>query len=352
MRIGLYGMPTAGKSYILNKIDFIEVVEGSKLLREIDPEFDYRNGSERRAVRNYLATRLLEKTSFIMDGHYAFGNEIAFTEADGRLYDVIVYLYISPDILIKRMKESDKNRKYLKYDIQTWQNWEVENLRGYCHSHNKDFYVIDNPPQNYFEDITDVISFIREINDGYSCKAYAQKCADDILDKSKSETIILLDGDKTLTTEDTSHAVFGYKTHIYDGNFYTGYQAWKQQAEFERYSFEDLTDMPVKLNEKVKSALTTDSFILTSGHERVWSFISKQLGLKYYYGTEMSAETKMYITKLLQDAGKYVVAYGDGMNDYYMLKQADEGYLVTKTDGSISRSLKGKDMEGLIIVCT
>ncbi len=350
MRIGLYGMPTAGKSYILDKIDFLETIEGSRLLREIDPEFDNREGAGRREVRNSLATRLLEKPSFIMDGHYAFGNEIAFTEADGRLYDVFLYLYISPDVLTKRMKGSDKNIKYLKYDIQTWQNWEVENLRGYCHSHNKDFYVLDNPPLNYFEDVTDVIGFIREIIGGYSCMSYAQKCADDILNRSKSDRIILLDGDKTLTTEDTSHAVFGYKTHLYDGNFYTGYQAWKQKAEFENYSFDDLTSIPVKLNEKVKSALTADSYILTSGHERVWGFISRQMGLKYYYGIEMSAETKLYITKLLQNAGKYVIAYGDGMNDYYMLKQADEGYLVTKTDGSISRSLKGKDMEGLIIV--
>lgn len=31
MRIGLYGMPTAGKSYILGKLDFIEVVMGSKI---------------------------------------------------------------------------------------------------------------------------------------------------------------------------------------------------------------------------------------------------------------------------------------------------------------------------------
>ncbi len=43
MRIGLYGMPTAGKTHILNKIDFIEVANGSKLLREYDPDFDIRD---------------------------------------------------------------------------------------------------------------------------------------------------------------------------------------------------------------------------------------------------------------------------------------------------------------------
>lgn len=64
----------------------------------------------------------------------------------------------------------------------------------------------------------------------------------------------------------------------------------------------------------------------------------------------MSAETKLYITKHLQEAGYTVIAYGDGMNDYYMLKQADKGFLKTKSNGEVSRSLKGKDLEGLTFV--
>ena len=38
------------------------------------------------------------------------------------------------------------------------------------------------------------------------------------------------------------------------------------------------------------------------------------------------------------------------MNDYYMLKQADKGYLVTKADGTVSKSLKGKDLGGIEFV--
>lgn len=70
----------------------------------------------------------------------------------------------------------------------------------------------------------------------------------------------------------------------------------------------------------------------------------------FYYGVEMSAETKFFITKKLQKAGKKVVAYGDGMNDYYMLKQADEGFLITKKDKTVSRSLKRRNLEGLNLV--
>ncbi len=350
MRIGLYGMPTAGKTYILDQINFIEVIVGSKLLREYDPLFESRDEVGREKDRKEVAQLMMKKESFIMDGHYAFGDEIAFTEDEGRMYDVYLYLYLSPDVLRRRMEASSKNQKYLKYDIAEWQNQEIEGLREYCHKHCKDFYVLDNPPANIFGNVSEVVDFIKDIVNGYSCTSYAKRCADDILQKCNSDTIILLDGDKTLTVEDTSNKVFGYRTHLYDGNFYTGYQAWKQRKEFEQYSFNDLTEIPVHLNEKVLSALTADSFILTSGHERIWSFITEQLGINFYYGTEMSAETKLYITKLLQHAGKNIVAYGDGMNDYYMLKQANKGYLVTKQDGTISRSLKGKDTEGLILV--
>lgn len=350
MRIGLYGMPTAGKTHILDQLDFIEVIVGSRLLREYDPDFDSRDEAGREQDRKAVAQLMMAKETFIMDGHYAFGDEIAFTEDEGKMYDVYLYLYVSPDIIKERMAASDKNRKYLRYDIAGWQNTEIAGLRKYCQDNGKDFYVLDNPPDNCFEDVSDIIEFIRGIVNGYSCAAYAKECADYILNRSKSDTIVLLDGDKTLTVEDSSGTVFEYKTHLYDGNFYTGYQAWKQNEEFKQYSFDDLTEMPIHFNETVKNAITKDTYILTSGHERIWRFIAKQLGLDFFYGTQMSAETKLFITKKLQAAGKHVVAYGDGMNDYFMLKQADEGYLIAKRNGTISRSLKGRDTEGLIIV--
>ena len=69
-----------------------------------------------------------------------------------------------------------------------------------------------------------------------------------------------------------------------------------------------------------------------------------------YCGEQMSAETKYFIVKFLQEQGVRIVAYGDSMNDYYMLKQADEGYLIAKADGTLSRSLKYMDTEGITVV--
>ncbi len=350
MKIGLYGMPTAGKSYILDKIDFVEVMQGSRLLRDLCPNFESQTEEIKIAIRKKLANSLKEKESVIMDGHYAFGDRIVFTEADGQLYDVFLYLYLSPQKLEERMKVSERNRKYLKYDIEGWQRKEIECLREYCHINKKDFYVIDNPPEYYFDDVSIILDFIRTIINGYSCRAFAETISKEILNKSKSDTIILMDGDKTITKEDTSHAVFGYVTRLYDGNFYTGYQSWRQALEFALCTIGDLIQMPVSLNERVCDAFSENTYILTSGHEKVWQFISKELNIPFYQGIEMSAETKYFVTKYLQESGKKVIAYGDGMNDYYMLMQADEGFLVTKGDSSISRSLKDRNLEGLCLV--
>lgn len=138
MRIGLYGIPTAGKSYILDRLDFIKVMAGSRMLREICPDFDAKDEAGKTAVRQELADMLATTGTFIMDGHYAFGDKIAFTEKDGLLYDVFLYLHVSPEVLRIRMEASDKNRKYLAYDIEDWQRKEIESLRDYCHANEEE----------------------------------------------------------------------------------------------------------------------------------------------------------------------------------------------------------------------
>ena len=350
MRIGLYGMPTAGKTFILNQIDFMKVFFGSKLLHEFDPDFDLRNQGGKEKVRKEIAKRLLCEDKMIMDGHYSFGPDVVFTEEDGALYDAILYLFIQPDVLRNRMTISEKNYKHLSYDVKEWQDEEICALRDYCHKNNKDFYVIDNPPANTFDDVSDVVKFIRDISEGYSCLSFAQALVKDILSKCSSDVITLFDGDKTLIEEDSSSVAFNYKTNIYDGNYYTGYQAWKQSRDFETVGEFSFDDSMVHYNQKVLGAITRESFILTSGHSVIWNYMAKRLKIGCYWGREMSAETKYYVTKLLQTNGKRIIAYGDGMNDYYMLRQADQGVLVSRKNGSISKSLRDKELGGLTIV--
>ena len=115
MRIGLYGLPTAGKTYILNNVKNMKALSGSSLLRKLAPGFTALSEDEKHSVRKQLALQLRDKDKFIMDGHYSFGDNVVFTEEDGALYDIFIYIYIVPDVLNDRMEKSIRNKKYLKY---------------------------------------------------------------------------------------------------------------------------------------------------------------------------------------------------------------------------------------------
>ncbi len=349
MRIALYGMPSSGKTTLLSQIGFIPVLEGSHLLKEIAPNFHNLNETEKTKAREMLATKLLDNHDFIMDGHYAFDDRIVFTKADGELYDVFLYLYVDPEVLRKRMLSSEKDQKYANVNLVKWQQAEIIGLRNWCHEHNKDFYILDCPPTNVFDGLDEVIAFIRDSKDGFSCIRYACEISNMILGQSVG-SIILADGDKTITTADSSNIVFGYRTHLFDGNFYTGYQSWKQSRDFQNFVYSRQADLPVPLNMNVMHRLNGPSYILTAGHNEVWRHYSEVLGLPYFAGREMAADTKYFVTKFLREAGRIVEAFGDSMNDYYMLKEANKGYLVRKEGGSISRSLRDVNTEGLLYV--
>lgn len=352
MRIGLYGLPTAGKSYILSAVTSLEVLSGSSLLRAAAPDFLYMSEDEKSRTRKQLALQLRDKDKFIMDGHYSFGDNVVFTEEDGTLYDIFIYLYVAPDILANRMEDSARNREYLKYDIVKWQTFEIESLRKYCHKNNKDFYVVDNPEKGFFPDISMVLEFIDSIVCGYSCVNYAKDVVERI---GIREDISLVDGDKTLIREDSS-VLLGYKTHLFDGNFYTGFQAWRHHRELTDFlsplgdSSQVIENLNLNINTSVLEKIFGDAVILTSGHLGIWKQIADKMDVPVFYGAQMSSDTKYFIAKFLQERGAYVTAFGDSMNDYYMLEQADIAYLVLKKDGTISSSLKGQNLEGFIYV--
>lgn len=350
MRIGLYGMPTAGKTFIMDQIDFLNVLVGSRLLREHAPDFDKRDEKGRELARREIANICKCLDGFVMDGHYAFGDETAFTDEDGEMYDCYLYLYINPICLENRMKISTKNQKYLKYDITEWQNREIKGLRSYCHRYNKDFYIIDCPPTNEYVDTEEVVQFLKEIIGGYSNVQFAREIVSVILRDTESDTITLVDGDKTLIIEDSSSLVFDYRTNLFDGNFYSGFQSWKQYREFENYDIKIPEHIDAHRNTKLPSILKGITYILSSGNKTVWEILAKQIGIRAFAGSQMSAETKYFVTKLLKENGKYVIAYGDSMSDLFMLKEADEGYLVSKNNGQISRSLINADLGGVEIV--
>lgn len=343
MKIALYGLPCAGKTTLLEKLKkIIPVINGGEELKKLEGTITEK--------RQKLLELLKKKEDFIIDGHYQFIQngkiEIAYT-TEHDVFDCFMYLYQNPKVILERLKTSDKNQKFLpitEKPVEDWQCSEITSLRKICHTHEKDFYIIDDCATNYeyFN------GFVMEVIDGYSNVNYAKQIVSEINFDDKE--ITLLDGDKTITKVDTSKHLLNFKTNIFDNNFYTGYQFWIQDKLI------DKTFNRTELKQKIKKLeynqsiidMAKNPIIISSGIKEIWvDIIGKMLNIKTYAGKNVSAETKYFVTKFLKDRYK-VTAFGDSKNDLYMLQEADKGYLVI--NNHLSRSLKKDEVQELNII--
>ena len=348
MRFALYGMPCAGKTTLLGSQRQLTVVNGSARLGELSNERFGRGFRElceeaRREVRECLARELKCQDGIIVDGHYAFGDQIVFTDEDGECYDVFLYLHECPETLRERMERSEKNARYLKFDLEKWQAAEIEELRRYCLVHGKDFYVIDD--RNLFE------SFVKEIARGFSSVGFAKAAVRKIAERYPGTgPIFLLDGDKTVSSCDVSRTFLHYKTHVFDGNFYTGFQFWLQSREFNGMGEPHVSPDDVPLNLPLLDQIDPSrSILLTCGYPKAWDLIAARLRIPFCIsGPEMSADTKFHIVQLLREAfpGRAIVTHGDSMSDWFML-EATGGTLWVKN--RVSRSLASRHLQGMAL---
>ena len=350
MRFALYGLPCAGKTTIFEGLT-IPVIHGSTELNKMaSGRFSDLPDAEKNALRIRYAEQLKARTdSFISDGHYSFLDDVAFTDADGELYDVFIYLYCEPEIISERLKSSDKNRRFAELSVERirkWQSFEIESLRTESHKRNKDFYVV--------KDITaeELQAFINSIENGFSSFGLAEDIANQIMHFYPQPCDIhICDGDKTIIEQDSFRVCTGgYVTHVFDGNYYTGYQALQFTNEVEKLSYDTAKLGTVDLNRRIFDRIADKNYvILSSGIKMLWKWLSERLALKNVIAdTLISADTKYFVVKLLQEKGYTVTAYGDGRNDYYMLKQADKGYLYIGK--YLSRSLRDSDLSGISLV--
>ena len=178
-------MPCAGKSTLMDRITDAKVINGSQELRRIcGGSFLELSEEEKHQVRIKYTEYIngLNDEVIVSDGHYSFMDTVAFTEADGDLYDIFIYLYCSPENLKERYALSEKNAKFAGESIESlrqWQEFEINNLREECHRRNKDFYVVsDNEEeQNKFFDF---LSLLRE---GFSSYDLATDICNQIMEQ-------------------------------------------------------------------------------------------------------------------------------------------------------------------------
>ena len=97
MKIALYGMPCAGKSTLMDRITDAKVINGSQELRRIcGGSFSELSEEEKHQVRIKYTEYInaLNDEVIVSDGHYSFLETVAFTEADGDLYDLFICIVL------------------------------------------------------------------------------------------------------------------------------------------------------------------------------------------------------------------------------------------------------------------
>ena len=350
MKYALYGLPCSGKTTLLDDLK-INVVHGSAELNKMaSDKFSDLPDTEKKSLRIRYCEQLKARTgSFISDGHYSFLDGVVFTKADGELYDVFIYLYCKPEIIKERLKNSVKNKEFAGLSVERirkWQNIEIESLRAECHKRSKDFYVVHDLTSSNLQ------NFIDNIEKGYSSYDIAEHIADKIIQIYPSPCEIhICDGDKTIIEQDSFRACTNnYITLAFDGNFYTGYQSLQFNMEIKNIVYDISKLSAITLNKKIYNRISDKNYIiLSSGITKLWDKLSVQFELKNVIAdTLISADTKYFAIKLLQEKGYTVTAYGDSKNDLYMLKQADQGYLYIGK--YLSRSLRDSDLSGISLV--
>ena len=351
MRIAIYGLPSSGKTTLIEKIPNVRALCGRQELERLSGgEFSNMSEEDKRRIRIRYTEYLSELNDDVVvsDGHYSFVDNVVFTPNDGDIYDVIFYLYCNPAELKNRLAASEKNEKYSSLSEETikqWQEFEIESLRAECHLRNKDFYVItDNNESTAF------YHFFSEVVRGLSATDYAKSVATKICElypATENEEIVLVDGDKTIIEQDSFRFCYDGKTKVFDGDHYTGYQSFLFSKELE-----DLGPIPdsirdISLNEDVMNMLQGKRYvILSSGITSVWNKLKELWNFTEVIADPMiSADTKYYIAKYIKTAGYRVTAIGDSKNDFYMLKEADIGYM--QIGNRISRSLLNANLDGL-----
>lgn len=350
MKIALYGMPRAGKSTLMDQITDAKVINGGQeLMRICGGSFSDLSEEEKRQVRIKYTEFInsLEDKVIISDGHYSFMENIAFTEADGALYDIFIYLYCSPEVLKERYAASEKNSKFANESIETikqWQDFEIRSLREESHKRNKDFYVVSDNETDHcsFHD------FLAILRNGFSSFKLAYGISQKIMEShSKEIPLYIVDGDKTIIVEDSYRFCCNGKTKVFDGDFYTGYQSFLFERELQEASIDEAKISDIQINSEIYEKVENQNYIiLSSGIESLWNSIAKDKMLKMVYANPyICADTKYYIVKLLREQGYEIFAFGDSKIDLYMLREADKGTLYIGK--RISRSLKNESLSGL-----
>lgn len=397
--IGVYGVSGSGKTFLLDKLredlgpeDF-EFLEGSKVIDDLVPggldAFRDLEEAEKvqwrqRAIDNIQKDCADSGRTAVVAGHYMLWSEseetgkAVYTKNDLDVYTHILYLRVPPYV-VSRQCENDTERSRPngpKSHIRKWQDAEMTQLRDLCRSHDIFFSCLrPDSMMNYKCFSKKVATLLRDFRghgENHNLSLASSKLDETIAAiPGQLDTMLVMDGDKTLAAEDTG-ALFWrnalasnpLKT-LFGSSLGYSYTAFRQatllyEEECDDERFDGLCDAiatEITIYPEVRALLlqlsnhtNVGAVVVTSGLRHVWAKLLEREcladrvkvigGGRISDGFVFTPGVKGALVSRLQVVhGMYVWAFGDSPLDLEMLKMADRAIVVVGDEGTRSSSM-------------
>ncbi|XWX00723.1 hypothetical protein V2A60_008744 [Cordyceps javanica] len=401
MVIGLYGLPGSGKSTLLNQIKLhvnhktFLFYEGSELISTIVTgglaAFAKLSEVEKRQVREQAITSvatdcLTHNCTALVVGHYMFwpedemdGNVVA-TASDFRVYTHIIYLDVAaPAMLDRRLSDTHRQRPPVSAaHLQQWQQAEIDQLRRLC----REQCILFSTVPQHSDPLSFTLKLVRHFertNGSCNFALVATKVMTALVADERTETVLVVDADKTLAGEDAGsmfwQAVNGSGQELLDtcplkmlfsSPFGYSEAAFRQATLLYEEAAND-ADFET-LCERLASSITVHPefitlfklvcshghvrvVVLTCGIRRVWQMVLENVGfgdsIKVVGGGRILDEVVVtpqikaqVVTSLRKQYGLHVWVFGDSPLDLPMLEAADKPVIVSGDMRNRSRSME------------
>ncbi|WMW25672.1 AAA family ATPase [Methanolobus sediminis] len=365
MIIGLYGISGCGKTSLCKLIekytDLFRMIDGSVLMEEIIPggisAFKKMSDTDKYKYREIVIREIESRhrdSSYhtIVTGHYSFLKtdgeyEIAWTEADGKVYDHIFCIKDSASE-IKEQCINDSNRVRINHPVsklEQWQNLECEKLEEKCRLKNIPFslitsHEIDNRLIEFYEILSKyrIIKLCEELKPD-SNKKYSIFDCDGTLFSGDSLDYL---SDSEYMNKKKIRSIFEKNGDYCFKSFFEIAQYYSQVPFEIMQNFIDHASKTITLNPDMFDILRNQEYDrqliwITSGFPEIWELIAHKYELEVTIvgGNNLlrsdfivSNEEKELLVQTLVEQGAEVSAYGDSMVDAGMLKNAQQAFLV------------------------
>lgn len=347
----------------------------------------------RKAAINYISMQcMLTGKTGVVAGHLMLWDKEGqtrpkgmMTDADRLTYTYFVYLDTPAEtILERRQNDEARSRPQLSVEqLREWQKSEMGELAETSRVHGILFFVVKQKP-TLADQVSNILLDFHIHSEEYNL-LQAQKKLDAIVTRQQTpwDTVLVLDGDKTLAAEDTGTLVCksvrqdSMLKDLFGGVLGYTYTAFRQATLlFEQMADDDIfevacataadsVNMYPAILDLLKELLlgvgakgNVGAVVITSGLCRVWEMVLRKVGLsdvvsvigggRLADGFVVTPAVKGDLVEHLRDVhNQYVWAFGDSPLDLKMLKEADQAVVVVGDDDTRSQSMD-KELEKAI----